>query len=72
MACKRTQSEFEEDTLHQFDWSASEDMSYWSLTSLTSGSADTSMTSMLIPSPEMTPNLLSASYSSNNETLTVA
>ncbi|KAJ1856185.1 hypothetical protein LPJ76_002679, partial [Coemansia sp. RSA 638] len=72
MARKRTRSEFEEDTLHQFDWSASEDMSYWSLTSLTSGSADTSMTSMPTPSPEMTPNLLSASYSSNNETLTVA
>ncbi|KAJ2481835.1 hypothetical protein IWW56_001451 [Coemansia sp. RSA 2131] len=30
MARKRTRSEFEEDTLHQFDWSASEDMSYCS------------------------------------------
>ncbi|KAJ2201245.1 hypothetical protein IW144_000474 [Coemansia sp. RSA 522] len=70
MARKRTRSEFEEDALHQFDWSAGEDMSYWSLTSLTSGSADTSMTSMPTPSPEMTPNLLNASYSSNDETLT--
>ncbi|KAJ1767742.1 hypothetical protein LPJ77_005305, partial [Coemansia sp. RSA 2523] len=70
MAHKRTRSEFEEDALHQFDWSAGEDMSYWSLTSLTSGSADTSMTSMPTPSPEMTPNLLNASYSSNDETLT--
>ncbi|KAJ2496919.1 hypothetical protein GGH96_005494 [Coemansia sp. RSA 1972] len=72
MAHKRTRSEFEEDALHQFDWSASEDMSYWSLTSLTSGSADTSMTSMPTPSPEMMPNLFNASYSSNDETLTVA
>ncbi|KAJ2182728.1 hypothetical protein GGF45_000602 [Coemansia sp. RSA 551] len=70
MARKRTRSEFEEDALYQFDWSAGEDMSYWSLTSLTSGSADTSMTSMPTPSPEMTPNLLNASYSSNDETLT--
>ncbi|KAJ2496304.1 hypothetical protein GGH96_005924 [Coemansia sp. RSA 1972] len=71
MAHKRTRSEFEEDALYQFDWSAGEDMSYWSLTSLTSGSADTSMTSMPTPSPEMTPNLLNASYSSNDETLAV-
>ncbi|KAJ2358672.1 hypothetical protein GGF43_000656 [Coemansia sp. RSA 2618] len=70
MSRKRTRSEFEEDLLHQFDWTCSEDMSYWSLTSLTTVGTDISMTSMLTPSPELTPTLGShVSYSSNDETL---
>ncbi|KAJ2354973.1 hypothetical protein GGF43_002959, partial [Coemansia sp. RSA 2618] len=70
MSRKRTRSEFEEDLLHQFDWTCSEDMSYWSLTSLTTDGTDISMTSMLTPSPELTPTLGShVSYSSNDETL---
>ncbi|KAJ2828493.1 hypothetical protein IWW50_001361 [Coemansia erecta] len=70
MTRKRTRSEFEEDLLHQFDWTCSEDMSYWSLTSLTTDGTDISMTSMLTPSPELTPTLGShVSYSSNDETL---
>ncbi|KAJ2391652.1 hypothetical protein H4S02_001213 [Coemansia sp. RSA 2611] len=69
MARKRTRSEFEAD-LYQFDWSLSEGMS-WSLTSLTTESSIFSVATILTPSTDLSPTMVStANYSSNEDTLT--
>ncbi|KAJ2322918.1 hypothetical protein IWW51_004002 [Coemansia sp. RSA 2702] len=69
MARKRTRSEFEAD-LYQFDWSLSDGMS-WSLTSLTTESSIFSVATILTPSTDLSPTMVStANYSSNEDTLT--
>ncbi|KAJ2321302.1 hypothetical protein IWW52_000829 [Coemansia sp. RSA 2704] len=69
MARKRTRSEFEAD-LYQFDWSLSDGMS-WSLTSLTTESSIFSVATILTPSTDLSPTMVSAAnYSSNEDTLT--